>query len=284
MNSQEIIDIHPHIISTDAQRYPSAPLRGKQSDWSRERPQTFEQLIAQMDDAGVAKAAIVQASTYYGVDNSYLADSIAKNPQRFTGVCTIDTLAPDAIPVLEGWMRRSMTGLRIFTGGSTHGSDESLLDDPRSWPVWEFAGVNGVSICVQTNQAGWPKVRSLLQRFPGTRLVLDHSGRPKLDDGPPYEVAKALFELAEFPNLYLKITPRSFELAKSGKSTPEAFFSALVSAFGANRMAFGSNLPANEGPMRALVAEARAGLSSLSAADQAKVFAGTARLLYPALA
>src|SRR5258706_5019600 len=57
----EAVDIHPHIIATDMGRYPPAPLRGQQSDWSKQRPQTFEQLIAQMDDAGVAKAAIVQA-------------------------------------------------------------------------------------------------------------------------------------------------------------------------------------------------------------------------------
>jgi L-fuconolactonase len=280
----EIIDIHPHIISNDAHRYPSSPLRGKQSDWSKERPQTFEQLVAEMDDAGIAKAAIVQASTYYGVDNSYLADCVATNPGRFTGVCTIDTLSPDAVSVLEGWIRRGMSGLRIFTGGSTGASDESLIDDPRSWPVWEFGGANGISICIQTNQAGWPRVRNLLQRFPGTKLVLDHGGRPKLEDGAPYETARPLFEMAEFPNLYLKITPRIFALAKTGKATPETWFPALVSAFGADRMAFGSNLPANEGPMRALVAEAMAGLSSLSPSDQARIFAGTAKVLYPSLA
>ncbi len=280
----EIIDIHPHIISNDTERYPSIPLFGKQSEWSKQWPQTFEQLVAQMDDAGIAKAAIVQASTYYGFDNSYLADSIATDPKRFTGVCSVDLVAPDAVKVVQAWMRRGMSGLRIFTGGSTHAMDESMLDDTRSYTVWEFAGAHGIPICVQTSAVGMHQVRGLLQRFPQTRLVLDHTGRPRLDDGPPYEAARSLFELAEFPNLYLKVTPRSLALAKTGKSTPEAFFGALVSAFGADRMAFGSNLPANEGPMRALVAEAKAGLSSLSSSDQAKVFAGTAKLLHPSLA
>ena len=64
------IDIHPHIISGDATRYPLAPLGGHQSDWSRTRPVTLEQLVAAMDTAGVQKAAIVQASTCYGHDNS----------------------------------------------------------------------------------------------------------------------------------------------------------------------------------------------------------------------
>jgi hypothetical protein len=40
-----IIDIHPHIISNDESRYPPAPLFGKRSDWSQERPNTVEALI-----------------------------------------------------------------------------------------------------------------------------------------------------------------------------------------------------------------------------------------------
>jgi L-fuconolactonase len=55
------IDIHPHIIADDAERYPLAPLGGHQSDWSRTRPVTVEKLIAAMDEGGVQKAAIVQA-------------------------------------------------------------------------------------------------------------------------------------------------------------------------------------------------------------------------------
>ena len=58
-----VIDIHPHIIANDAKRYPLAPLGGHQSDWSRTRPVTTEQMIAAMDQAGVAKSALVQAST-----------------------------------------------------------------------------------------------------------------------------------------------------------------------------------------------------------------------------
>ncbi len=280
----EIFDIHPHVISDDAASYPTAPLRGKQSAWSATRPQTFEQLVAEMDEAGIAKAAIVQASTYYGFDNSYVADSIAKAPERFTGVCSIDVFADDAVAVLKGWLARGFSGLRIFTGGATHGADDTLLADPRSWPVWEFAAAENVPVAVQTAPSGLANVRALLERFPDARIVLDHIGRPKLDDGPPYNDARSLFDLAAYPNLYLKLTPRSFTLAETGASTSEAFFAALVGAFGSDRIAYGSNLPANEGPMTALVAQALQGLSHLPEADQAMILSGTAKHLYPQLA
>jgi predicted TIM-barrel fold metal-dependent hydrolase len=280
----EIYDIHPHIISDDPARYPPGPLRGKQSVWSAERPLTFDQLVAEMDRAGVAKAAIVQAATYYGFDNSYVADSIARMPERFTGVCSIDMFADDAVDVLKGWLARGFSGLRIFTGGATHGADDSVLADPRSWPVWDYAQGEGLAIAVQTAPSGLANLSALLDRFPDARVVLDHIGRPVLEDGPPYAKARSLFDLAAYPNLFLKITPRSFALAETGDSTSAAFFGALVAAFGADRIAFGSNLPANEGPMTALVAQAREGLSTLAPEDQAMILSGTAARLYPALA
>ena len=92
-----IVDIHPHVISTDTKRYPLNPLGGVQSSWSRERPTPFEALVTAMDEARVDKAAIVQASTAYGHDNSYVARAIAAYPGRFTGVFSVDVLAPDAV-------------------------------------------------------------------------------------------------------------------------------------------------------------------------------------------
>ncbi|MDE2474454.1 MAG: amidohydrolase, partial [Alphaproteobacteria bacterium] len=75
-----IIDTHAHVISTDTIRYPRAPIGGHQSDWSRDRPVSADAIIAAMDDAGVAKTILVQASTCYGHDNSLVVDSVAAHP------------------------------------------------------------------------------------------------------------------------------------------------------------------------------------------------------------
>lgn len=278
--AEEIIDIHPHIISKDLKRYPPSPVGGETSDWSQEHPQTFEDYVAEANAAGIAKAAIVQASTFYGINNTYLADSIAKQPQRFTGVCSIDTLAPDAVQVLERWMQRGITGLRIRTGNA----NPDALIDPRAFPIWEYAVSKGFTLCISTQAAGIPHVRTLLQRYPKVKVVLDHASMIKVDDGPPYANAQSFFELAQFRNFYLKITPRTFELSRKGKSTPDAFFSKLVSVFGADHIAFGSNIPSDEGPLTKLVAEAKTCLASLSPVDRAMIFSGTAKRLYPLLA
>src|SRR6266702_5508481 len=105
-----IVDIHPHVISPDTRRYPLNPLGGTQSTWSRDRPTPYEALVAAMDQAGVAKAAIVQASTAYGHDNSYVADAIAAHPKRFTGVFSVDVLAPDKEDRMTCWIGRGFSG------------------------------------------------------------------------------------------------------------------------------------------------------------------------------
>lgn len=279
-----VIDIHPHIIADDTKRYPLAPLGGHQSDWSRTRPVTTEQMIAAMDKAGVAKAAIVQASTCYGHDNSYVADAVAAHPDRFTGVFSVDVLAPDAPERMRHWVGKKLTGMRLFTIGSTMTEQASWLDDPKTYPAWDCAGELGLSICLQMSAKAFPQMIKMLERFPKVRVILDHMGRPALEDGPPYAAAESLFALAKYPTVYLKVTERNFTGSRKGKATPESFFAKVVSAFGASRLAWGSNYPSSEGSLPELLALAKSSLESLPQADQDWIFAKTAQSLYPALA
>jgi L-fuconolactonase len=278
------IDIHPHIIAADAKRYPLAPLGGHQSDWSRTRPVTVEKLITAMDQAGVQKAAIVQASTCYGYDNSYVADAVAAYPERFTGVFSVDVLAVDACEKMRRWRAKGLTGLRLFTFGSTMLEQENWLDDPKSYAAWTCADELGLSVCLQMSAKAIPQTISMAKRFPNVRIILDHCARPALEDGPPYNAAASLFDLARYPNIYLKLTPRIFAECCRGQAAPETFFSRLVSAFGAARMAWGSNYPSSEGTLPDLLALARQSLSCLPKSDHAWIFAKTAQALYPALA
>ncbi len=279
-----VIDIHPHIIASDTKRYPLAPLGGHQSDWSRTRPVTTEQMLAAMDKAGVAKAAIVQASTCYGHDNSYVADAVAALPDRFTGVFSVDVLAADAPERMRHWVGKKLTGMRLFTIGSTMPDQASWLDDPKSFPAWQCAGELGLSICLQMSAKAFPQMIRMIERFPKVRVILDHCGRPVLEDGPPYAAAESLFALAKYPNVFLKLTQRNFTESRKGKATPESFFPKLVAAFGAARLAWGSNYPSSEGSLSELLALATSSLKDLSASDREWIFAKTAQSLYPALA
>jgi L-fuconolactonase len=278
------IDIHPHIIANDPARYPRVPLFGVQSDWSRDRPVTIEGLISAMEEAGVDKAAVVQSSTCYGYDNSYMVDSIARYPGRYTGVGSVDVLQADAPERIRDWVKKGVSGLRLFTGGSTAAFDPSTLDDARSFPSWKTCNELGLSMCIQTDPSGLTRIAALAQRFPKVRIVLDHLGRPDVSDGPPYERAESLFALASLENIYLKLTPRIFGDVQRGQASADSFFPRLVEVFGSRRLAWGSNFPASAGTLKDNLAVAKKCLACLPPADQAWIFAGTAELLYPCLA
>lgn len=280
----QIVDIHPHVIAADHARYPLAPVGGTLSDWAARRPVTREQMLAAMDEAGVAQAVLVQASTAHGHDNRYTADSAAADPARFVWVGSLDALAPDAPDQLTYWVQeRGMAGLRLFTAGSTMSEQAPWLGDPASYPTWARAQELGVPICVQMRQAGVPALQPLLERFPGVRVIVDHFARPPLDDGPPYAAARPLFALARYPRVHVKLSTVTHEDAARGRSTPRAFLEHLVGEFGADRLAWGSNFPASEGPLARLVALAREWVAFLPADDQERILGGTALALYPTL-
>jgi L-fuconolactonase len=282
--SYTIIDIHPHIIADDETAYPPAPLFGKRSDWSQERPSTVEALVAAMNEAGVGKAAVVHSSTTYGFDNSYVVDGCNKYPDRLAAVGSVDVLQPDAPERIREWAARGLAGLRLFTGGSTKEFDPSELDDPRSFPAWELCGELGIPMCIQTGPVGLPQVTALAKRFPNVNIILDHLGRPDVLDGAPYANAQSMFELAALPNIYMKLTPRIFGDVKKGQASAETFFAKVVDTFGAQRLAWGSNFPTSPGTLGEILATAQAGLASLSEEDREWIFSKTAQKLYPTLA
>ena len=277
-----IIDIHPHIVSDDEKRYPPAPLFGKRSDWSQERPNTAEALIKAMDEAGVAKAAVVHSSTTYGFDNSYVLDGCNQYKDRLVAVGSVDMLADDVPAVIRSWADRGLAGLRIFTGGSTRDFDPSELDHPKSFKAWEMLAELKLPMCIQTGSIGLPQVRMLAGKFPTVNIILDHLGRPDVLDGPPYANAATLFALADLPNIYLKLTPRIFGDVSKERASAETFFPRVVEAFGAQRMAWGSNFPTSPGTLKEILATAEKGLSCLGEEDRAWIFGKTAQTLYPA--
>ena len=194
-----VIDIHPHIVSPDTKRYPLAPLGGKQSTWSSERPTTYQTLLKAMDEAGVAKAAIVHSSTAYGYDNSYVADAVAAVPSRFTGVYSIDVMAPDAVKTFDYWLGRGCTGMRLFTTGSTLPDQATWFVDPKTYPFWEHAAAKNIPVCMQMKDEGIPLLRQIMDKFPKVTMILDHLTRVPFEDGPPYQRRRRAVRACQIP-------------------------------------------------------------------------------------
>ena len=279
-----LIDLHPHIISYDTDRYPVSPLGGQRSKWSEERPCDFPELVASMDAAGVDKAAIVHSSTTYGYDASYLADAIADRHDRFAGVFSVDVLAPDGPEKISHWVGRGLTGLRLFAAGSTVKANQGWIAAPETYPSWRRASDLGIPVAISMRLEGLPALYDILERFPDVRIILDHLMLTPIDDGPPYAASAAFFELAKYDKVFVKLTTNNIRRARDGRATPETFFGRLVDSFGSSRMGWGSNFPNEIGPLSQHVQEAQAMLAFLPAADRHNIFCGTAMDLYPSLA
>jgi L-fuconolactonase len=280
----KLIDIHPHIISPDTQRYPVAPLGGTRSDWSTHRPVDFEQLVAGMDAAGIDKAAIVHSSTTYGYDNSYVADTVASHRDRFTGVFSVDVRAADAPARIRYWLGRGLSGLRLFAAGSTVTAGQDWIADPETYPAWQCCTDLNIPVAISMRQEGLPHLVKVIKRFPDVRIILDHLLHAPMTDGPPYRAAAGLFGMAPYANVYLKLTSAIVRRTREGLATPESFFGQLLSAFGSTRIAWGSNYPAVQGALPEIVADSKATLAILAAEDQENIFWRTASRLYPVLA
>ena len=281
----KIIDIHPHIVSKDTDRYPVTPIGGKRSDWSADHSVDMDGFIAAMTSAGVAKAAMVHSSTTYGFNNDYVADMVAAHPDLITGVFSVNVTQPDAPERMRYWFSRGMTGMRIFAKGSTIKDPWLALDAPETLPAWECAAVLGISVATNMNATGpyLEQMRVILKRFPTVPLVIDHLGRPSVADGPPYNEAKDFFALADFPNLYLKFTTSGLKAMIKDKADTDTLTPKLVSVFGADRIAFGSNFPSTPGGLKEIVEKTLQACRTVSDADREWIFSKTAQRLYPAL-
>ncbi|GAB3141551.1 hypothetical protein GCM10027258_24420 [Amycolatopsis stemonae] len=279
----DIVDTHCHIVSDDLTRYPRSPLGGKQSGWATTRPVTADGMAERMDAAGIAQAVLVQATTAYGYDNSYVLDSRAKRPDRFLAVGTVDPLRPDAPEHLADVTGGGLSGVRLFTSGSTVPTQGEWFAAPESFPFWEKAAELGVTVCLQMRLGpATAQLVALLERFPTVRVLLDHLGYPAVAESPA-DAGADVAKLAVHPGLHLKLTHRTLEPLHAAGKEATAFLDQVLASFGAQRIAWGSNLPAAEQSLPELVALAREVLTEVPEAEQREIFAGTARRLYPGL-
>ena len=125
-----IIDTHTHVVSSDKVKHPLDPgARG----WSTEVSNDVEDLIAEMDRAGVACATLVQPNATYGLDNSYQCDSAQQYAPRTVAVGILDPAAPDAAQLSYWVHERGMKGVRL--------QSQAEPDDPRCDPPGSARGL-----------------------------------------------------------------------------------------------------------------------------------------------
>jgi L-fuconolactonase len=271
-----VVDSHAHIIA-NSPKYPFAPRGGTLPAWLSERHQTAEKLLASMDAVGVDKAVLVQYASVHGYDCSYVLDSASQHRDRFVPVCAINPADETARRLAE----LGAAGLRIASPSREAGPDWVLNEAP-----WQAASELQIPMCVHfianLSLVALPMLRTIMERFPDVRVVLDHLGNPAWDSGDGDYGLKPLLEMSHL-NLVLKFSTINLERISAAGLDPSLPLQRLVQEFGVDRLMWGSDAPNTPGDYPDMLAHMKEVASVLPATDQEWFFGRTAAHVYPGL-
>ncbi|WP_198942961.1 amidohydrolase family protein [Actinophytocola xanthii] len=235
--------------------------------------------------AGVSGTVLVQTVASTEETEEFLATAAAADGLVLGVVGWVDLLAPDVADHVA--RLRSLPGGDLLVGVRHQAEDEP---DPR-WLVRPdvLRGIAalaeaGLVYDVLVREPQLPAAVELVGLLPSVRFVLDHAGKPPVASGALDGWAGLVTRLAEHPNVFCKlsglVTEADWHSWRVDQLRPVAEH--VLAAFGPERVMFGSDWPVCElaASYQQVTESAGALLASLSEAQRAEVFAGTAVRCY----
>jgi L-fuconolactonase len=245
MGKRELIDSHQHLWVMSERAY----------DWIEPGygviydDFTPERLEPEIEASGVTGSVLVQAADTYE-DTFYMLD-IANKYQFVRGVVGFIPLdrTAEAARALEIFSRDSyFKGVRNLThnyADAKYESDDAWILRPQVLKTLEVVEASGLAFdYVAVNPAHLANVRSLAEKFPRLKIVIDHFAKPNIAGKAMEPWATQMLELAKYPNVYGKFS------GLNTASTPnwtvadwQPYVDHMVGAFGAERIMLGGDWP-----------------------------------------
>lgn len=164
-----IVDSQVHIWGANTPQRPW-PARAPAH---RDIPWSAEELLAEMDAAGVERVIIVPPS-WEGDRNDLGLAAARAHPGRFAVMGRFDPEAPGARDRIAGWVEQpGMLGMRFSF--HTPLLRQPLLDGKFDW-VWGALERAGIPLMVLIHHAYLEEIEKVAHEHPGLKLVLDHLG------------------------------------------------------------------------------------------------------------
>jgi predicted TIM-barrel fold metal-dependent hydrolase len=257
------IDAHVHVFTTDM------PL----IDNPRHAPTysfTHEQLIATLDENGVARAVIAAASPW-GYYNDYILAAVRAHPKRLRGTAivkpTVDRFA------LEAMSKAGIIGIRLPFIGLPALPDITTFEYRA---LFRRLADLGWHVHPHVDGDDLPKILPTLETS-GVKIVVDHLGRPNPRDGVNSDGFKALLRSIDKGRTWVKASG-GYRLGPASV----AYARELLRTAGPDRLVWASDCPfvGHEGqfPYRATIDWLNECVPD--AAARAKIFGETAKALY----
>ena len=232
------IDAHSHIWTPDTAHYPLAP--GFRRANMEPASFTVEELQAQMKPSGVNRVVLIQMS-FYGYDNSYMLDTMARFPGQFSGVAVINQNAADPAAEMTRLKKLGVRGFRIYPMNEPI---DRWLDGDGLQKMFAQGTKEQLAMCCLIDPNALPALSKMCVKYPDTPVVIDHLCRIGVSGKiPPADVA-ALCGMAKYPNVTVKV---SAFYALGAKKPPYLDLAPLIKqvyeAFGPNRLMWATDCP-----------------------------------------
>ena len=272
------IDAHAHVWTPDVVAYPLA----SGFNVSQMKPASFtpEELFAHTKPNRVGRIVLIQMS-YYRHDNRYMLDTMERFPGVFSGVAIVDESSTDPGKTMRELAAKGVRGFRINPGKT---APDAWLGSPGMAKMWEAAADEGLAICPLIGPDALPALAKMGERFPKTRIVIDHFARIGADGQIRDEQLDALCRLADHTHAHVK-TSAFYALGK--KQPPYTDLAPMIhrlrDAYGAERLIWASDCPYQVGPghnYADAIRLVREGLDFLSEGERGWILNGTAAKVF----
>jgi predicted TIM-barrel fold metal-dependent hydrolase len=258
-----IVDAQVHIWGANT---PERPWPGRENKPHRPNPLGTEELLREMDEAGVERAVVVPPS-WEGDRNDLGLAAAQKHPKRLAVMGRLAVEKPESHGLIDTWKKQpGMIGAR-FTFHTTE-QRPWLTDGTADW-LWAAAERAQVPLMIHV-PGSLDKVAPIAAKHPGLRLVIDHLGRfSHQRDAAAFEDLPLLLALAKQPNVAVKASALP---CLSSEAYPykglHPFLRQVFDAFGPKRTFWGTDLSRLPCSYRQAVTMFTEELPFLSAADQ----------------
>lgn len=238
------VDTNLHVVAGPADRvdYSLDPLAGTAGEFTEEQSTSPADLIAVMDEAGVA-AGVVIASRFHGFDNRYAMHAVRSHPDRFIGVANVDATRPDAAAQVERLAAEpAIDGVRLWRGGR---STATWVVDEDLSAVWDVIEARELPANAQTTHAtALPATRRLLESRPGLRLIINHVAH--VDHHGGSHAYADLLALAEHRHVHVNVPATLADEVLTGDPDANRFWEVLVDSFGCARLMWSAFYPSRQ--------------------------------------
>lgn len=166
---------------------------------------TAEELLAEMDAAGVDTAVIHPPVSWDPASNDQAVEAARRYPRRFAVLGQVPLDQPEASAArLKGW--RDLPGMMGLRYPLVRPEQRNWHSDGTMDWLWPVAEREGLPVATMAGRF-LPVFRGIAERHPGLRLLIDHLGLVReAQDAAAFADLEELLALAALPNVAIKAT------------------------------------------------------------------------------